>query len=160
MWDNLRTTSLISKLSVKSIKPFLKTCWLSILRIKLPSENKLCLLQSVHYIPSQKCGPGRGEGIANAEQGAEIANGLRVGRSEWLHWTGGGWGWGNCSEILSLPLEVTPYMHSYLPARGRKQKRTEKITATDSYSHHGSVFPKCRTLCSETSVHFLTWFLQ
>lgn len=57
---------------------------------KLPSENKLCLLQSVHGIPSQKCGPGRGEGIANAEKGAEIAHGLSGEEPEWLHGTGGG----------------------------------------------------------------------
>lgn len=49
-------------------------------RIKLPFENKLCLLQSVYYTPSQKCGPGRGKSFAKADKAAEIAQWVQSGK--------------------------------------------------------------------------------
>lgn len=48
-------------------------CWLSIWRIKHPFEEKLALVQSGHYVLSQKHGPGRGESTVKADKGGKIA---------------------------------------------------------------------------------------
>lgn len=65
--------TLCANLNAENIKPFLNMCRLSIWRIKRPFEDKLGLVQSVHYTPSQKSGPGRGGSTVKVDKGAKIA---------------------------------------------------------------------------------------
>lgn len=121
-------------------------CRLSIWRIKRPFEDKLCLVQSVHYTPSQKYGPGRGRSTIKVDKGAKIARwGQSVETSGWQQPRGMRW-----PRLRKLLGALSPSSDSH-PINW--QLTTCKIQKTERRTEQHSIFKATVTVHLRKAKH-------